>query len=469
MTEKFAAILDSGFEPLSIYIHYPFCKAKCPYCDFNSHVSKSATEANRDFLLNFTSGYKKELEFFGEILGKREIKSIFFGGGTPSLMPAWMVAEILEKIAAIWPIAKSCEISLEANPTSAESQKFYELKNCGINRISLGIQALNDSDLKFLGRKHCAKEAISAISQASKHFENFSFDLIYARPNQTLKSWQAELKQALSLEPKHLSLYQLTIEKGTKFFSQYAKKEFILPDEELSADLLEETNKIMAEQGFDNYEISNFAKPGFACYHNLGYWRGQEYLGIGAGAHSRLFLDDKSAAKIHQNLKAGFDRPNLESSDLKNDNQALTKEASRDLCFKKIVNFKNQKVAKKTEKYALMTIHEPLNWLAKVQKFSQGTQIFNKLSQQEIAEELIIMGLRIADGVCEEAFLRQIWRGFNKTFDDKKLQFLIDSGLLRKEKVADKGKSGTKLKIPKSKILLTDFVIKKLCDAIFLR
>jgi len=210
----------------AIYIHYLFCKSKCPYCDFNSHVTNKNIDYNR-----FLKAYEQELDFFANNIENKVVTSIFFGGGTPSLMPISLVAEILNKISQLWKIADGCEITLEANPTSAERQKFQDLKKIGINRLSLGIQALNNDDLRFLGREHSSQEAIKTIEFTKKIFDNFSFDLIYARSKQTLKQWEEELNKALKFQSHHLSLYQLTIEKGTRFYSDFQQKKFDLPNE----------------------------------------------------------------------------------------------------------------------------------------------------------------------------------------------------------------------------------------------
>jgi len=277
--------------PLAIYIHYPFCKAKCPYCDFNSHVRTHID--HQAFLV----GYQQELQFFANNIGTNHtITSIFFGGGTPSLMPIFLVDGILQQIQKIWQLASDCEITLEANPTSCEAEKFAQLASIGINRLSLGIQAINQNDLQFLGREHSVQEAMQAISDAARYFNNFSFDLIYARPEQTLQSWQQELEFALGFCSKHLSLYQLTIEKGTPFFSAFNNKKFTLPGEELSADLYQLTSDICLKNGLSAYEISNYAKDGYACKHNLAYWQGQDYIGIGAGAHSRFHQNQQRFA-----------------------------------------------------------------------------------------------------------------------------------------------------------------------------
>lgn len=357
-------------QDLSIYIHYPFCKSKCPYCDFNSHV-KSGIDHEE-----FLRGYLREIEFFASKLQNRRIKTIFFGGGTPSLMPISLVEGILEKLNQVWRIDDSCEITLEANPTSFEASKFKEFRKAGINRLSIGIQALNDNDLKFLGREHSAKEAIETIETASKIFDNFSFDLIYARPEQTLENWKKELERAISFGTKHLSLYQLTIEKGTRFFSQYQRGEFVMPDEELSAQFYEMTNKITKENGFELYEISNYSKKEFECEHNLVYWQGADYLGIGAGAHSRLYFDDE------QNRRA------------------------------------------------IMMTHEPMAWLKKTKEKGAGIQTNLEISAQELLEELTLMGLRLKSGISNEVFFNHFGKNLEEIFDFKKLKNLSDQGLI---------------------------------------
>ncbi len=314
---------------LSIYIHYPFCKSKCPYCDFNSHVRD---QVDYD---KFLKAYEKELEFFSARINHTKVKTIFFGGGTPSLMPISLVDGILKKIGQLWQIDANCEITLEANPTSSESAKFQDLKNIGVNRLSIGIQALNDSDLKFLGREHSSLEAIKTIENAVKIFDNFSFDLIYARPNQTLQNWKKELETAINFGTKHLSLYQLTIEKGTKFFSQFARGDFEMPNENLAAEFYDLTNEITAKNGFENYEISNYCRQNYSCKHNLVYWQGDDYIGIGAGAHSRVYFESE------------------------------------------------------TERKAIFMIHEPNLWLKKISEKCVGIQKIERISETELLEELI--------------------------------------------------------------------------------
>jgi putative oxygen-independent coproporphyrinogen III oxidase len=382
---------------LYLYIHYPFCKSKCPYCDFNSHV-RDGIDHER-----FLRAYEKELDFFSEKLRGRKVTTIFFGGGTPSLMPIFLVEGILKKIAAIWQVDKNCEITLEANPTSFEAAKFKDLRVAGINRLSIGIQALNDEDLKFLGREHSSKEAIQTIETAAKIFDNFSFDLIYARPKQSLESWADELKRAISFGTKHLSLYQLTIEKGTRFFADFQQKKFIMPDENLSAEFYEMTNQITADNGFELYEISNYAKKNFECRHNLVYWEGKDYLGIGAGAHSRIYLDGE------------------------------------------------------TQRSALIMLHEPISWLKKVEESGNGIQKTEKISAEELLEELILMGLRLTSGISNEIFQTHFKKNLADIFDFKKLQMLADKGLIAVTK--------NNIKIPDQSRLLTNSIISKLCES----
>lgn len=355
----------------------------------------------------FLRAYEKELEFFAPQLRGRKIKTIFFGGGTPSLMPIFLVEGILKKISAIWEMDENCEISLEANPTSFEAAKFKDLRAVGINRLSLGIQALNDKDLKFLGREHSAAEAISTIETAAKIFDNFSFDLIYARPEQQLNDWEQELKRAINFGTKHLSLYQLTIEKGTKFFSEFQQKKFIMPDENLAADFYELTNQITSDAGLELYEISNYAKKNFECAHNLVYWQGGDYLGIGAGAHSRIYLDGEESRS------------------------------------------------------SLIMLHEPLSWLKKVEENGAGIQKTEKISKEELCEELVLMGLRLKDGIQDEIFYPHFKKNLRDIFDFKKLQNLENQGLIMIEQ--------NSIKIPEKSRLLTNAIIEKFSDTIILR
>jgi oxygen-independent coproporphyrinogen-3 oxidase len=271
--------------PLALYIHWPFCLSKCPYCDFNSHVREKIPEER------FVAALRAELRHEAARLGPRVLTSIFFGGGTPSLMSAASIATLIDEAAQNFSFLPGMEITLEANPTSVELAKLQGFAAAGVNRLSMGVQALNDAALKSLGRQHSAAEAIAAFTLARKIFPRFSFDLIYARPGQQLIEWRDELHRALDFGGDHLSLYQLTIEPGTAFEARARKGEIMLPDPELAAEMYRMTAVEAAKYGLLGYEISNYAKPGFESRHNLAYWRYQEYLGIGPGAHGRVLLD----------------------------------------------------------------------------------------------------------------------------------------------------------------------------------
>lgn len=279
-------------EKFGIYVHWPFCAAKCPYCDFNSHVRRKPIDESR-----FVAAYVKELDYMHNLTPNRRVSSVFFGGGTPSLMSGKAVATIIDRIDALWGYEADVEISLEANPTSIDSQNFAAYKLAGVNRISIGVQAMNDKDLRKLGRMHSVDEAKAAIKLAQKQFDRISFDLIYARPQQTLAQWQDELKQAIELGTDHLSLYQLTIESGTRFADLYKLGKIAMPNDEHARNLYDATQDICAGYGLYNYEISNYAKAGEECRHNLLYWRYDEYAAVGAGAHSRLCSSNDTAMR----------------------------------------------------------------------------------------------------------------------------------------------------------------------------
>jgi len=323
-------------DPLHVYIHWPFCKSKCPYCDFNSHVRNRINEKE------WLNAYIKEIDYFSDILKHRSIKTIFFGGGTPSLMSASTIEAIINKLNRISTF-QDIEITIEANPTSSEAQKFKEFKNSGVNRISIGVQSLIEKDLKFLGREHSGLEAIKAIEEASAVFDNYSFDLIYARPGQTTKEWEDELHNALKYAKDHISLYQLAIEKGTQFYSDVKKKKFTIPEQEQALELYNLTNEILKNNDLLRYEISNYALKGKESMHNLGYWKYREYLGIGAGAHSKVKI-----------------------------NGAL---------------------------HHIMMIHNPEKWLDSVTSNSHGIQKKEKMLTSEIALEYLLMGLRLEEGI----------------------------------------------------------------------
>jgi putative oxygen-independent coproporphyrinogen III oxidase len=275
-----------------IYVHWPFCAAKCPYCDFNSHVRTAIDESG------WVDAIMRELEWTAAAQGEARpvVETIFFGGGTPSLMQGASVARILDSISRHWCLANDLEITLEANPASADAARFADYRAAGINRLSLGMQALNDADLKFLGRLHNAEEARSALAMAMKNFERVSLDLIYARPEQTDAQWRDELKQALGFGTDHLSLYQLTIEPETPFALLYKNGQLRIPDDDLAAGLYETTQELTEAAGLPAYEISNHARPGSESRHNLIYWRYGDYAGVGPGAHGRLMLGRKRIA-----------------------------------------------------------------------------------------------------------------------------------------------------------------------------
>ncbi|MDA5194652.1 radical SAM family heme chaperone HemW [Govanella unica] len=337
---------NSG-DPIGIYIHWPFCLSKCPYCDFNSHVRARVDEAT------WQASLLRELDHFAALMPGRTVGSVFFGGGTPSLMPPATTAALIERIHDRWDVTPDLEITLEANPTSVEAERFAGFRAAGVNRLSMGVQSLRDAELKFLGRGHSADEAKAAIRLARKTFDRMSFDLIYARPHQTVSNWQAELNEAMALAADHLSLYQLTIEEGTAFANIYRRGGFTLPDEDTAAALYEVTLETTAKAGLPAYEISNHAVPGAECRHNLLYWRYGDYAGVGPGAHGRLLTDNGDAIATAQ--------------------------------------------AKKPE-----------DWLAAVERDGHGTVSTEKLRAADRAVEMVMMGLRLRAGLDTARFARRI-------------------------------------------------------------
>jgi putative oxygen-independent coproporphyrinogen III oxidase len=321
-----------------VYVHWPFCLSKCPYCDFNSHVRAKPVDDAR-----FLEAYRAELAHRATLTRRRTVSSIFFGGGTPSLMKPATVAAILDAIAGLWPIAPKVEVTLEANPTSVEAARFRGFREAGVNRVSLGVQALNDADLKALGRNHTAVEALRAVDLAASIFDRYSFDLIYARPGQTVDGWRQELEAALSRARDHLSLYQLTIEYGTMFERLRDAGKLILPDNDLARDLWDATQEITSKAGLPAYEISNHARPGGESLHNLIYWRYGEYIGVGPGAHGRI-------------LSA------------------------------------NGRRAHATESH-------PETWLTAVESEGHALVEDEALSSEEQADEFLLMGLRLSEGI----------------------------------------------------------------------
>jgi putative oxygen-independent coproporphyrinogen III oxidase len=276
-------LLISSETDFGVYVHWPFCKAKCPYCDFNSHVRHQAVDYMR-----YARALVRELQHMKQLAPDKTVTSIFFGGGTPSLMPPAAVALVLDSIAALWPVAADAEITLEANPTSVEAENFRGYRAAGINRVSVGVQSLNAADLAALGRQHTPDEALAAFRLAAKIFPRVSFDMIYARPNQTVQAWREELTLALKEQRGHMSLYQLTIEPETRYFDLQQAGKLIIPDDDSAAALYEVTQELTEAAGLPAYEISNHAKPGHESRHNLTYWRYHDYAGVGPGAHGRI-------------------------------------------------------------------------------------------------------------------------------------------------------------------------------------
>ena len=334
------ATRDAGF---GVYVHWPFCLAKCPYCDFNSHVRHAPPDQPR-----FVHAFQAELAHMGELAPGRRVTSIFFGGGTPSLMEPRTVGAILDAVARIWPVDREVEVTLEANPTSVEADRFRGYRAAGVNRVSLGVQALNDRDLKALGRLHSVEEAMHAVAVAMSLFERVSFDLIYARPAQSVAAWRAELETAISRAGEHLSLYQLTIEPGTPFEALRRAGKLDPPDPEAARLLYEVTQEVCRDRGLPAYEVSNHARPGAACRHNLTYWRYGEYAGVGPGAHGRLVAP--------------------------------------------------------RGRLALSTEKRPEAWLERVLAQGHGVVERHLLSSRDEGDEFLLMGLRLAEGIDPDRF-----------------------------------------------------------------
>ncbi|HEX2512022.1 MAG TPA: radical SAM family heme chaperone HemW [Xanthobacteraceae bacterium] len=326
-----------------VYVHWPFCLSKCPYCDFNSHVRHGGIDEAR-----YIRAFAAEIAATAERIPGREVSTIFFGGGTPSLMQPSTVQAILDTIAKHWTVAGDVEVTLEANPTSVDATRFRGYRTAGVNRVSLGVQALDDAALKELGRLHSAREALDAVAVARSIFERYSFDLIYARPKQTPQAWAEELQRAIAEAAEHLSLYQLTIEPETPFYALYKSGKLIIPDEDCGRELYDVTQEICARAGLPAYEVSNHARPGAECRHNLVYWRGHEYAGIGPGAHGRLEIDGVRQATA-------------------------------------------------TEK-------APEAWLMQVESIGHGLVTDEALTREEQADELLLMGLRLAEGIDPQRY-----------------------------------------------------------------
>ncbi len=369
-----------------VYIHWPFCAQKCPYCDFNSHVRFGGIDEGR-----FLSAYLRELDDTAALIGRRRVHSVFFGGGTPSLMVPETVAAILDRIALHWEIEPDAEITLEANPGSVEAGRFRGYASAGVNRVSLGVQSLRDEVLRSLGRIHSVAEAKAAIEIARANFERFSFDLIYARPRQTVAEWQAELGEALSLAQGHLSLYQLTIEPETPFAALHAAGKLVVPGADTAHALYEATQELTEAAALPVYEISNHAAPGEESRHNLLYWRYGEYAGCGPGAHGRLAFDGA--------------------------------------------------------RHATSTEPIPERWAERVERYGHGRLEAAPLTRAEEADERLLMGLRLAEGVAYEPLARA-----------SVLAELSDLGLI--ETIVTGGGEGRIRATPKGRFVLNEIVLR---------
>jgi len=354
-------------KPLSLYIHWPFCAAKCPYCDFNSRPLTQDLDEDA-----WCAAYLAELTHYAERLSGRPVATIYFGGGTPSLMRESTIAAIVNKIAALWPVQHNCEITIEANPSSSEISKFRAFKTAGVNRVSIGVQALNDEDLRFLGRTHNKNAAREAIESAQKTFDRFSFDLIYARRGQTPEAWARELQEALAFAPSHLSVYQLTIEEGTVFYKR-ARRETLQADEESSALMFEQTQEILRAAGLPAYEISNHAAVGQESRHNLTYWHYDDYVGIGPGAHGR-FVEDG-------------------------------------------------------ERLATENIKHPYQWLQQTVQQNHGRVSSEVLDGATAQREALMMGLRLAKGIDAVVWHEKFGVPLETLIPSAKTQLLVDEGL----------------------------------------
>jgi len=355
--------LTSTAQQFAVYVHWPFCLSKCPYCDFNSHVRHGGVDEAR-----YVRAFESEIAATAARVPGRTVSTIFFGGGTPSLMQPSSVQAILDAIGKNWTVASDVEVTLEANPTSVDATRFRGYRSAGVNRVSLGVQALDDTALKELGRLHTAQEALAAVAVARSIFDRYSFDLIYARPRQTLEAWGAELKRAIAEAAEHLSLYQLTIEPGTPFFGLHKAGKLAVPDDDLGRDLYDLTQMICAGEGLPAYEISNHARPGAECRHNLVYWRGHEYVGVGPGAHGRLNIDGR--------------------------------------------------------RYATETEKRPESWLQRVETQGTGLIVDEKLAPGEVADEFLLMGLRLAEGIDPTRYSALAGR----TLDPVRISFLREGG-----------------------------------------
>ena len=360
-------LADTGEAGFGVYVHWPFCAAKCPYCDFNSHVRHQPVDQEA-----YVAAFLREMAAMRAMSGSRTVTSIFMGGGTPSLMKPATVEAILDGIARHWHVPPGIEITMEANPSSVEAERFRGYRAAGVNRVSLGVQALNDRDLRFLGRLHDVADALRAVKLARDIFPRMSFDLIYARPGQTAEEWTRELREAISHAVDHLSLYQLTIEEGTPFFGLHKAGKIALPDQDHAAELYESTQDVPADAGLPGYEVSNHARPGAESRHNLTYWRYGDYAGIGPGAHGRLTADGR--------------------------------------------------------KFATATHRTPEEWLRLVGEHGHGMVERAALDTGEQADEMLLMGLRLREGLDLARW--SVLSG--RELDIDRENFLIDHGFIER-------------------------------------
>ena len=381
---------DPDKSAFGVYIHWPFCLSKCPYCDFNSHVRHAKIDEQR-----YVRAFAAEIATTAARVPQRTVSTIFFGGGTPSLMQPATVGAILDAIGKHWPVARDVEVTLEANPTSVEATRFKGYRTAGVNRVSLGVQALDDDVLKSLGRTHTAEEALAAVAIARGAFERYSFDLIYARPGQAPQAWAAELKRAIAEAGEHLSLYQLTVEPDTPFHTLQATGKLTVPDEDSARALYDTTQEVCAAAGLPAYEISNHARPGAECRHNLVYWRGHEYAGIGPGAHGRLDIDG--------------------------------------------------------ERHATVTERRPEAWLMRVESIGHGVVGDDTLLRSQMADEFLLMGLRLAEGIEPARYERLAGR----TLDPRRIKILEQEGAIELT-------SGGKLRVTQTGFPVLDAVVADL-------
>ena len=358
---------DDGTPGFGIYVHWPFCAAKCPYCDFNSHVRHQVPDQ-----ATYAAAFEQEITHMAALQPGREVTSVFFGGGTPSLMEAATVSRILEAINKAWPCKSGMEITLEANPSSADASRFRGYRQAGVNRLSVGVQSLDDAQLKFLGRLHSADEARAAIDMARDTFPRLSFDMIYARPDQTLDQWEQELNAAIDLAADHLSLYQLTIEQGTPFYDFNRNGKLKVPDAEQAAQLYELTQKVTNERGLPAYEISNHARPGSESRHNLTYWRFGLWASIGPGSHGRLTMNDG--------------------------------------------------------RHATSTMRNPEKWLELVQSQGHGMVDNDVLTHEDAGDEMLLMGLRLREGFDTERFEQE----FGRPLDPIRVNDLVELNMIER-------------------------------------